>query len=101
MGECLRVGIAQTSSPALHGDDNVALVEQTKFYGLVNSPPQTFVNIVLPYSLVEIGLSFRVNKGIYTTVQVRVSSSVVIAGDLWFIVSKTQKKTSFGEEILP
>lgn len=68
MGECLRVGIAQASSPALHGNDDVTLVEQTKFYGLVNSPPQTLVNIVLPYNLVEIGLSFRVNEGVYTTV---------------------------------
>lgn len=68
MGECLRVGIAQASSPALHGNDDVTFVEQTKLYGLVNSPPQTLVNIVLPYNLVEIGLSFRVNEGVYTTV---------------------------------
>lgn len=67
-GECLRVGVAQSSSPALHGDDDVTLVNQTKAYGLVNSPPQTLVNVILPYNLGKIRLSFGVNEGINTTV---------------------------------
>lgn len=83
-GEFLRVGVAQASSPALYGDDDIALVDQTKNHGILYSPPQTLVNVVLPYGLVEIGLSFGVNKGIDTTIQVRVSGGVVVASNLFY-----------------
>lgn len=80
--ESLRVGVAQASSPTLHGDDDVTLAEQTKTHGLLHSPPQTLVNVVLPYSLVEIWLGFGIDEGIDTTVQVRVSGGIVVAGNL-------------------
>lgn len=83
-GECLRVGVAQASSPALYGDDDITLVDQTKTHGLVHSPSQTLVNVVLPYNLGEIRLSFGVNKGIDTTIQVRVSGGVVVASNLFY-----------------
>lgn len=66
----LRICISQPSSPALHGNNGVALAQQTKTHSLVHSPPQTLVNVILPDGLVEVWLSLRVNEGIDTTVQV-------------------------------
>lgn len=78
----LRVGVAQPSSPALHGDDGVTLVQQTETHGLIHSPSQTLIDVLLPYSLVKIRLRLRVSEGINTTVQMRIPSGVGVTGNL-------------------
>jgi len=77
----LRVGVAQTASPALNGDDGAAVLQYTQPLGLVHTPLQPLVDILLPDNIVEVGLLLGVVEGIHATGQVRVAGSSSGAGD--------------------
>lgn len=42
------VGVSHTASPALDGDDGVTLGKDAKVNGVLDTPSETLVNILLP-----------------------------------------------------
>jgi hypothetical protein len=76
-----RVGVSESSTPALDGDDCVATLQNSKLNGPVHSPLQSLVDIDLPADLVEVGLLLRVVEGVDAAGQVRVPRSTGAPGD--------------------
>jgi hypothetical protein len=67
------VGVAHSTSPALHADDGSTLLEDTELDRVHDAPLQAAVNILLPWRSLEVRLFLWEVEGVYTTVQVRVS----------------------------
>ena len=70
------VGVAHTAAPSLDTDDVVTLVDDAELEGVVDTPLETAVNILLPDLDVEVGLLLGEEEGPDTTVQVRVLESI-------------------------
>lgn len=75
------VGVAHTTSPALHTDDGIALGQYAELHGVANAPLETLVNILLPWGVLEVGLLDVVVEWPDTTVQVRVAGGATVTGD--------------------
>lgn len=73
--------MTHTTPPSLNANDWVALVEDAQLDGLGDTPLQTLVDILLPRSLVEVGLGFREHEWVYTAVQMAVAGGACVAGD--------------------
>lgn len=73
--------MTHTTPPSLNTNDWVTLVEDAELDGLGYTPLQTLVDILLPRSLVEVGLGFREHEWIYTAVQMAVTGGACVAGD--------------------
>lgn len=73
--------MSQTTLPSLDGDDNVALGDQAKLDTLIDTPPQTLVNILLPNDDVEVWLLLGVLEGVDATVQVGAAGSGTLTGN--------------------
>lgn len=69
------VGVAHTAAPSLDTDNVVTLVDDAELEGVVDTPLETAVNILLPDLDVEVGLLLGEEEGPDTTVQVRVLDS--------------------------
>jgi hypothetical protein len=67
-----RVGVAHSSSPALHTDDGVTLAKNTELDGVHDTPLQTAVNILLPWFGLEVWLLFGEVEWVNAAVQVGV-----------------------------
>lgn len=74
--------MAETTTPALHSDNSVALLENVQFKSVINTPLQPLVDILLPDHLIKIRLGLRIMEGIDTTVEMRESSRGSIPGYL-------------------
>lgn len=66
------VGVAHSAPPALHADNGITLAEHTELDGVHDAPLKTAVDILLPWSLLEVGLLLGEVEGVYTAVQVGV-----------------------------
>lgn len=75
------VGVSHTSTPSLHTDDALALLEDSQADGVLNSPLETVVDILLPRRGVEVGLLLVVVEGVDAAVQVGVAGCAGVAGD--------------------
>lgn len=73
--------MTHSTSPALHTNDRVALVENTQLDGIANAPLETLVNILLPWRGLEVGLLLIVVEGVDTTIQVGVARGASVACD--------------------
>lgn len=66
------VGMAHSSSPALHTDDWGTLFEDAELDCIHDAPLQTAVNILLPWRSVKVGLCFGEVEWVDTAVKVGV-----------------------------
>lgn len=73
--------MSHTTSPSLHTDDCVALVEHAETDCVADSPLETAVDVFLPGGLIEVGLLFSVVEGVDAAVKVGVSGGAGIASD--------------------
>ena len=77
----LRVSMASTASPALDSNNSLALGEKIERHGVLHTPLETLVDILLPDDLVEVGLGLRVVEGVDAAVEVGVAGGGGGAGD--------------------
>lgn len=75
------VGVAHTSTPSLNTNDALALLEHSQADCVPDTPLEAVVDVLLPWSCLEVGLLLVVVEGVYAAVQVRVSGGCSIAGD--------------------
>lgn len=73
--------MAHTATPSLHTDDALALLEDSQADGVVDTPLETVVDILLPWGGVEVGLLLVVVEWVDAAVQVRVTRCAGVAGD--------------------
>lgn len=72
------VGVAKTTGPSLDGDNNIALVKNTKSNSLIHTPLESLLNIVLP--LGRVGSSgLVVDEGVDASVQMGESSGLCVS----------------------
>jgi hypothetical protein len=64
------VGVTHTASPSLHAHDLLALGEDTKINGVLDTPLETAVDVLLPWRRLEVRLLFREQEWVDTTVKV-------------------------------
>ena len=64
--------MTHSSSPALHTDHGIALVENTELDGVHDAPLQTTVNVLLPWLGVEVWLLLGEIEGVYAAIQMGV-----------------------------
>lgn len=77
----IRIGVAETTTPSLDGDDGVALLQDVESKSVVNTPLEALVNILLPDDLIEIRLRLRIVERIHATVQMGKAGGSGIAGN--------------------
>jgi hypothetical protein len=65
-----------TASPPLDADDHFTLFQDAEIDGLLDTPLQATVDILLPVSFVEIGLLLGEEEWIDTAVQMRILTNV-------------------------
>lgn len=61
------------ASPALNADNAVTLAQDTKLDGFGNTPLQALVDILLPIDSIEVGLGFREQEWIHSSIEVSVA----------------------------
>jgi hypothetical protein len=67
-----RVGVAHSSSPALHADNGITLAKNTELDRVHDTPLQTAVNVLLPWLGLEVRLLFGEVEWVNAAVQVGV-----------------------------
>lgn len=82
-----RIRVTFASAPALHADNQVALVEDTQFDSLRYAPFETLVHVLLPIRILEIGLRLGEKERVDSTVKVRILLHVSVA------ISRVKVKT--------
>lgn len=75
------VGVTHATTPALNTNDAVALVDNSEFDTVVDTPLKTAVDIFLPDLDVEIRLGLGEIEGVDAPVQVRVSGCGFVTSD--------------------
>ena len=73
------VGVAHTATPALNADDVIALVDDTEFDTVRNTPLETAVDIFLPALEVEVGLLLGEIEWPDTTVKVGILLNALVS----------------------
>lgn len=73
--------MAQSTSPSLNANDCVALLEHVQADGVLDAPLEAVVDVLLPWSGLEVGLLHVVVEGVDAAVEVGVSRGTAVAGD--------------------
>ena len=71
--------MTHTTTPALKTNDTVAFAEDTELDGLVDTPLQALVNILLPVGRLEIRLCLLEPEWVDTTVEMSIARSARVA----------------------
>lgn len=74
------VSVAKTTGPSLDSNDNIALVKNAKSNGLVHSPLESLLDIVLPLGRVG-GSSLLVDEGVDASEQMGESGGLCVPGN--------------------
>jgi hypothetical protein len=75
------VSVTFTSTPALDTNHGVSVAENAEPHGFSDAPFQTAIDIFLPGMLIEVGLFFREDERVDSTVQMRILQPVRNAPD--------------------
>jgi hypothetical protein len=100
----LRVGVTHPTLPALDNDNGLPLAQNAQAHGLLDTPGDSSVDILLPVDLGEIWLGLVEQEWVDTTVQVSVSRSGRVAGNHedrgdWAVLGEeTSRVTGGGED---
>lgn len=70
------VSMPLATSPSLYADDHLALFQDAEVDGLLDTPLQATIDILLPVGFTEVGLLLGKKEWIDTAVQVRILPSV-------------------------
>jgi hypothetical protein len=73
--------VTHATTPALNTDNAVALLDNTKFDTVVDTPLETSVNVFLPDLDIEVGLCLGEIEGIDAPIQVRIPGCGVVTSD--------------------
>lgn len=66
--------MAFTSTPALYAYHEISFAQDAEFDSLQDSPFETFVNVLLPISVVEVRLSLWKQERVDSAVKMRILS---------------------------
>jgi hypothetical protein len=73
--------VSESSPPSLDGDDSVTLLEKAEVNGILHTPTETLVNVLLPRDSVEVWLLLWEEDWVDAAIEVREAGSLWVSGD--------------------